>query len=98
MLRSGSKTNSAYDVNRDLEYLNLIVYTIMLSVGITKKDIEQTTIDEIIESIRTMFVYSKDKVPTASSDLMRSQNTLLVVNARRAWRDRQTALEVKAHG
>jgi hypothetical protein len=56
------------------------------------------TIEEIISNIRSTFEYSKNTLPTASQNTVRSISMLLVINLRRAWFDRQIALEVLARG
>ena len=62
------------------------------------QDLYTATIDEVISNIRSTFEYSKNTLPTASQNTVRGISMLLVVNLRRAWFDRQIALEVLARG
>ena len=96
--RIGNKDNRAYEAAGDIAYLDVIILSIMHIIGMGEDELYTATIDEIILNIRSTFEYSKNALPTASQNTVRSISTLLVLNLRRAWFDRQIALEVLARG
>lgn len=96
--RIGNKDNRVYEATGDIAYLDVIILSIMLTIGMNEDDLYTATIDEVISNIRSTFEYSKNTLPTASQNTIRSISTLLVLNLRRAWFDRQIALEVLARG
>ena len=96
--RIGNKDNRVYEATGDIAYLDVIILSIMLTIGMNDDDLYTATIDEVISNIRSTFEYSKNTLPTASQNTIRSISTLLVLNLRRAWFDRQIALEVLARG
>jgi hypothetical protein len=96
--RIGNKNNRTYDATSNIAYLDTLILSIMLTVGMTEEELYIATIEEIISNIRSTFEYSKNTLPTASQNAVRSISMLLVINLRRAWLDRQIALEVLARG
>jgi len=96
--RIGNKNNRVYEAAGDIAYLDVIILSIMHTIGMDEDELYTATIDEIILNIRSTFAYSKNTLPTASQNTVRSISTLLVLNLRRAWFDRQIALEVMARG
>jgi hypothetical protein len=96
--RIGNKDNRVYEAVGDIAYLDVIILSIMHTIGMGEDELYTATIDEIILNIRSTFEYSKNTLPTASQNTVRSISTLLVLNLRRAWFDRQIALEVMARG
>jgi len=96
--RIGNKDNRTYDATSNIAYLDTIILSILFTVGIEEEELYIATIEEIISNIRSTFEYSKNTLPTASQNTVRSISMLLVINLRRAWFDRQIALEVLARG
>jgi hypothetical protein len=96
--RIGNKDNRVYEAAGDIAYLDVIILSIMYTVGMSEEELYSATIDEIIFNIRSTFEYSKNTLPTASQNTVRGIGMLLVLNLRRAWFDRQIAFEVMAHG
>lgn len=96
--RIGNKNSRCYDATSNVAYLDVIILSIMLTIGMNEDDLYVATIDEVISNIRSTFEYDKNTMPTASKDIVRGISMLLVLNLRRAWFDRQIALEVIARG
>lgn len=87
-----------YDPNSDLNYQEMLILSMAYVVGLGDDDMLSLTIDDAIEKIRSTFFYSKNGVPTAGNDIVRSISMLMVLNFRRAWFDRQIARGVIEHG
>jgi len=96
--RIGNKNNLVYEATGNIAYLDVIILSIMHTIGMDEDDLYTATIDEIILNIRSTFEYNKNTITTASKDAVRGISMLLVLNLRRAWFDRQIALEVVARG
>ena len=96
--RIGNKDNRTYDATSNIAYLDTIILSIMFTIGMGEDDLYTATIDEVISNIRSTFEYSKNTMPTASQNTVRGISMLLVLNLRRAWFDRQIALEVMNRG
>ena len=96
--RIGNKNNLVYEATGNIAYLDVIILSIMLAIGMNEDDLYAATIDEVISNIRSTFEYEKNTMPTASKEIVRGISMLLVLNLRRAWFDRQIALEVMARG
>ena len=96
--RIGNKNSRAYDATSNIAYLDTIILSIMYTVGMSEEELYSATIDEIIFNVRSTFEYRKNTLPTASQNTGRGIGILLVLNLRRAWFDRQIALEVMARG
>lgn len=96
--RIGNKNNLVYEATGNIAYLDVIILSIMHTIGMNEDDLYTATIDEIISNIRSTFEYNKNTITTTSKDTVRGISMLLVLNLRRAWFDRQIALEVVARG
>ena len=96
--RIGNQNNRVYEAAGNIAYLDVIILSIMHTIGMGEDDLYTATIDEVISNIRSTFEYSKNTLPTASQNTVRGISMLLVVNLRRAWFDRQIALEVMNRG
>ena len=96
--RTGNKNNRVYEAAGNIAYLDVIILSIMYTIGMDEGDLYTATIDEVISNIRSTFEYSKNTMPTASQNTVRGISMLLVLNLRRAWFDRQIALEVMNRG
>ena len=64
----------------------------MYILGIKEDKFEETTIDDIINVIRDVYIYKHDiSLNIASQEYIKKQNIVLSRNARRAWFDVQFA-------
>lgn len=82
-------TNNTYDAQADVAYLEAQLFSILYSIGFSDEEIQNLTIDEIIERIREFHPYvrkqSEDDFLTASDLLLKKTNILLIMKVRRIW-------------
>jgi len=96
-----STPGDLYDAAANLNYVESELATLMFVLGMDWADIDTTTIDDIINTIRTnykfteadMLAYNDGHPATAADDLLKTQNANLTTVARRFWWRRHLASE-----
>jgi hypothetical protein len=89
-----------YDAKKDLEYINEQLFLYLYIVGLNPKNVEDYSIDEIINSARNISIAPINEVESGSMDLsndplylfLKNQRISLIANIRRIWYMRQLAI------
>lgn len=97
-IRSGSKTNNAYNPEVDLEYTEYLLIEILIICGYTSYNLDEITIDEAILKIREIFNIDMSTINLASNDFIAIMSSILTSNYRRYWFNRQTIKGVIGNG
>lgn len=95
-----STPGNLYDVAADLNYVESELATLMFVLGLDWANVGSTTIDDLVNTIRTNYKYVEadmltyyDGHPcTAGDNLLKTQNANLTSTARRLWWRRHMAL------
>ena len=92
--------HTAYEAKKDLEYINEQLFLYLYIVGLNPKNVEDYSIDEIINSARNISIAPINEVESGSMDLsndplylfLKNQRISLIANIRRIWYMRQLAI------
>lgn len=89
-----------YNAAKDLEYINRQISFYLYCVGLNAKDIDNYSIDEIINAARDITIAPIDDVESGKLNLsqdpsylyLKNQRISLIGNIRRLWHMRQIAI------
>ena len=89
-----------YDAKKDLEYINEQLFLYLYIVGLNPRNIDDYSIDEIINSARKVSIAPISEVESGSKDFsndplylfLKNQRISLIGNIRRIWYMRQLAI------
>jgi hypothetical protein len=90
-----------YSPEKDLDRIESKLYEICKIAGIEEENLDNLTIDELVNTLRITFFYSSPKGASfspAAIDLLRQENFHLVIQARKYWWYRQLAKGAQSRG
>lgn len=91
-MRSCSKLSPGYDAENELQYIEEQLASIMLIVGLPYNAFESTSIDDMINLIKSRFPWGHADGHIAWKGLLTEHQSLLCQNIRVLWHRRQLAL------
>lgn len=89
-----------YNAEKDLKYINEQLFLYLYIIGLSPKNIDEYSIDQIINSARNISIAPINEVESGSIDLsndplylfLKNQRISLIGNIRRIWYMRQLAI------